>query len=84
MVKPDRYTCEDAFRRLDDYLDRELASHEIERVNEHLRLCEVCAAEYRFETSVLRQVREKLERIALPEGLLSRISRSLLAAREET
>ncbi|MCC2671037.1 MAG: hypothetical protein K0Q72_3508 [Armatimonadetes bacterium] len=83
MSPPDRYTCEDAFRRLDDYLDRELSAREVERVDEHLRLCTVCAQEYVFEASVLRQVREKLERISLPEGLLGRISLALTATRED-
>jgi anti-sigma factor (TIGR02949 family) len=59
-------TCEDLFRKLDDYLDRELTPGEVERIREHLEICAVCAAEYRFEESMLRHVRRKLERIAAP------------------
>ena len=58
MALVDRYTCEDAFRRLDDYLDRELTDREIAKIEEHLRYCAVCASEYRFEASVLNCVRE--------------------------
>jgi hypothetical protein len=39
MTPLSRYTCEEAFRRLDDYLDRELSSDETELVREHLEVC---------------------------------------------
>lgn len=70
-------TCEEAFRRLQDYLDRELAEHETEEVNRHLAVCEWCASEYRFERSVIEQVRNKLQGARPPEDLMSRISASL-------
>lgn len=82
MAALDRYTCEDAFRRLDDYLDRELSPREADLVRQHLELCAACASEYQFEESVIRQVREKLARIPAPEGLLSRISSALTRLRE--
>ena len=77
MRQLDRYTCEEVFRRFDDYLDRELTPEEIELVEEHMAICERCAREYRFEESVLRNVRAKLHRLAAPPGLLNRISRAL-------
>jgi len=82
MAALDRYTCEDAFRRLDDYLDRELSPREVDLVREHLELCAACASEYQFEEGVIRQVREKLARLPAPEGLLSRIAASLTQMRE--
>jgi len=41
-MNPDerRYTCEETFRRLEDYVDRELSAEEMERVREHLKTCE--------------------------------------------
>lgn len=77
MANIDRYTCEEAFRRLDDYLDRELTPHELQLVREHLEVCAVCAAEYAFEASVLKQVRVKLQRVAAPADLLAKIRRAL-------
>ena len=68
-----RYTCEEAFRRLDDYLDRELTPEETVLVQEHLEICAGCAREFNFEASVLRGVREKLRQIDLPTSLQSRI-----------
>ena len=73
----DRYSCEEVFRRLDDYLDRNLTPDEIRLVREHLEICEICAAELRFEESVLRQVRDKAQRLAAPAKLLERITRAI-------
>ena len=82
-MKPSRLTCEELFRRLDDYLDREVTEEEAVRVREHLEICAVCAAEYKFEASVLRNMRDKLRRIAAPPDLMSRISRTLARAKGE-
>ena len=68
-----RYTCEEAFRRLDDYLDRELTPEETALVQEHLEICAGCAREFNFEASVLGGVRDKLRQIDLPPSLQSRI-----------
>ena len=81
MTHLNRYTCEEAFRRLDDYLDRELTSEEMELVHEHLETCAGCAREFNFEASVLAGVREKLRQIDLPESLQLRILSVLDRAR---
>jgi len=78
MSEPlDRMTCESAFRRLDDYLDRQLSPAEMRLVEAHLHVCEVCAKEFGFEASVLDGVRRKLEGIAAPPDLLARIAARL-------
>ena len=78
MSEPlDRMTCEEAFRRLDDYLDRELSREEMRLVEEHLHLCDVCTSEFVFEASVLTGVRRKLQSIAAPSDLLARIAARL-------
>ena len=73
MTHFSRYTCEEAFRRLDDYLDRELSAEETALVNEHLEICAGCAREFNFEESVLKGVRAKLRQIELPPTLQARI-----------
>jgi anti-sigma factor (TIGR02949 family) len=73
MTPVSRYTCEEAFRRLDDYLDRELSAEETALVNEHLEICAGCAREFNFEESVLEGVRAKLRQIELPPTLQARI-----------
>jgi anti-sigma factor (TIGR02949 family) len=82
-MKVDRYTCEEVFRRLNDYLDRELSPHETQLVRGHLEVCAVCAAEFKFEESVLKEVRTKVKRIAAPADLLSKVSLALKQAQTE-
>jgi anti-sigma factor (TIGR02949 family) len=77
----DRYSCEEVFRRMDEYLDRELAPPEVERVRAHLETCLACAGEYRFEDTLLRDVRSKLRRVVMPADLRARIERELAALR---
>ena len=74
-----RFTCEEAFRRLDDYLDRELSAREMELVREHLEICAGCAREFEFEASVLRGVRGKLRQLDVPADLQARILLALEA-----
>ncbi|HKE19913.1 MAG TPA: zf-HC2 domain-containing protein [Kofleriaceae bacterium] len=67
------FTCEDTARRLDDYLDRELDQADMQLVREHLERCAACAQEFRFEGSVIDNVKRKLRQIDLPEDLTTRI-----------
>jgi anti-sigma factor (TIGR02949 family) len=75
-----RLTCEQAFRRLDDYVDREIAADEMRLVKEHLEICAVCAAEYQFEASVIEHVRLRLQNLAAPNDLRQKVSRLLDSA----
>ena len=74
-----RFSCEETFRRLDDFLDRELSAAETELVHDHLLVCAACAREFRFEASVLAGVRRSVQRIALPDGLQARVLAALRA-----
>ena len=77
MTMPDRYTCEQVFQRLNDYLDHELTHREIELVEEHLATCAACASEYRFEGQLLESLRAKLTNPTLPPDLAARIRAAL-------
>lgn len=79
MSEVTRFTCEEVFARLDDYLDRELSDLEMRLVAEHLETCAICAAEHRFERHVLDDVKHKLRRIQLPPALVDRV-RELIRA----
>jgi anti-sigma factor (TIGR02949 family) len=76
-----RFSCEEAFRRLDDYLDRELSAEEMRLVREHLEICEGCAREFRFEASVLHGVRDRLRQLDVPAELQKRV---LMVIEKET
>ncbi len=73
MSPLNRKTCEDAFRLLDDYLDRQLSAEDMRLVEEHLHICDACTREFTFEASVLKGVRQKLGNLSAPPDLISRI-----------
>lgn len=81
MDRLDRYTCEEALRRLEDFVDRELTPDEMRRVQAHLDTCAACTDQYRFEGRLLDGLREKIRRISLPDDLQERITRRLDAER---
>lgn len=83
MSQPDKYTCEDAFNKLDDFLDRELGAEEIDLVKQHLEHCKDCAGAYKFEGMMLECVRKKVKHMALPDDLLSKINAALDEAEQE-
>ncbi len=75
----ERLDCEEMFRRLEDYVDRELSADEAQLVEKHLADCEACALEYSFETGFVREVKKKLRKIEAPADLRKRISKALRA-----
>lgn len=74
-MRVDRYTCEQVFARINDYLDRELSAEEMALVQEHLDTCAQCAREYAFEGTVLQELKEKLRRLDLPPGVREQVGR---------
>jgi len=77
LTELDRMTCEQAFSRIDDFLDRALSPEEMQQVQAHLDICAACTREFRFEASVIDGVRDKLRRVNIPPDLLARINRKL-------
>lgn len=76
-MTPNRYSCEQVFARLDDFVDRELSAEEMRLVQEHLDTCAQCASEHRFEATVIQDVKSKLGRIDVAPTLLARIAARL-------
>jgi len=79
----DRFDCEHVFKRLDDYLDRELAPEEIQLIEEHLKICAWCAGTYAFQENVLQEVRAKLQRVSASAQLRNRVTEALRKARQK-
>lgn len=73
MTKLDRSNCEEAFRRLDDFLDRRLSPDEVRLIEEHLEVCAWCAREFNFEASILEGLKRRLRKVDAPPDLLSKI-----------
>jgi anti-sigma factor (TIGR02949 family) len=72
MTKLNRSNCEEAFRRLDDFLDRQLSPQEMLLIEEHLRICDWCTREFNFEASVLHGLKRKLRQIDVPADLVAK------------
>ena len=77
----DELTCRQAFDRLEEFLDRELSAEEAARVHAHLQICAQCTREFRFERLVLEALRDKVNRIRVPDGLEDRIFAALESAK---
>ena len=73
MTHLDRTNCEEAFRRLDEFLDRRLSPEEMRIIEEHLEICAWCARELNYEASVLFGVKSKLRQLDVPANLVSKI-----------
>lgn len=73
MSRLDRTNCEEAFRRLNDFLDRRLTPEEMRIIEEHLEVCAWCTREFAFEESVLYGVKRKLRQLEAPPDLVTRI-----------
>ncbi len=64
---PEVFDCEEAVRRLWDFLDRELSEVETRAVDAHLEACDQCPAHFKFEHAFLAAVRSAREdRVASP------------------
>jgi len=77
----DYRSCREAFRRLDDYLDRELTPGEMEAVRRHLEVCAMCADEFRVEAEILRGLKAKVARAGVPPEVERRVWAAVNAAR---
>lgn len=73
MSEIDHRSCAQVFARLDDYVDRELSADDLAQVQKHLEICAMCAAEFRLEGELLRTIRGKVRRLALPAGFEARV-----------
>lgn len=65
--------CQEAVKRLNEYLSRELDPEEEERVQSHLSQCKGCFEKFRFEENLLRLIREKIGQVQAPTALRQRI-----------
>jgi len=73
MSHLDRTNCEEAFRQLNDFLDRRLSPDEMKAIEEHLEICAWCAREFNFEASVLYGITRRVRELDAPPALVSRI-----------
>ena len=72
MSEPDNIGCEQALKRLFEFIDRELPDDERDSVERHLRTCRSCFSRMEFE-SRLKQRLSTLSSDAVPQKARDRI-----------
>ncbi len=65
--------CQEAVKRLTDFLSHELGPDEEVRVRQHLHVCRGCFAKFHFEETLLRTIRERVKTVQAPADLRARI-----------
>ncbi len=65
--------CQEAVRRLHDYLSHELPRGEQAKVEEHLAQCDGCFAKFHFEEALLRMIRERAAQVHAPDALRAKV-----------
>jgi anti-sigma factor (TIGR02949 family) len=70
----DFYSCEEAIKRLNEYLDAELEPAEREDVLKHLQICAPCLERFHFEKSLIKTLRIKVETRMAPLKLKERLA----------
>ncbi len=73
--------CQEAVRRLTEWLDKELGPMEEARVQQHLNECSGCFARFHFEETLLHTIRTRVETLRAPAGLRDKIL-SLIGPRD--
>jgi len=65
--------CQEAVKRLTDFLSHELQPDEEEQVQRHLSQCKGCFAKFHFEEKLLHTIRERVNSVRAPGALRDRI-----------
>jgi anti-sigma factor (TIGR02949 family) len=65
--------CQEAVKRLTEYLSNELEPKEEEAVQNHLSQCRGCFAKFQFEEKLLHTIRQKVEQVRAPQLLRDKI-----------
>lgn len=76
--------CQEAVKRLTEFLDHELGPEEEERVQRHLQECHGCFERFHFEETLLRTIRERLQSVHASPDLHERILGLISAPSSDT
>lgn len=69
--------CQEAVKKLTEYLSNELQPDEEEEVQKHLSQCRGCFSKFHFEETLLKTIRERALQVRAPGSLRDRILRVL-------
>ena len=69
----DPYECEEAIKRLNDFLDHQLTEGERAVVVKHLEICRPCLRRFTFEQTLIISLRQKVTQVCAPQGLKDKL-----------
>lgn len=72
-VGADFYSCEEAIKRLNEYLDHQLNDEERVVVIKHLEICKPCLSRFTFEQELIVSIRQKLCSMGMPQNLKDKL-----------
>lgn len=72
-VDADFYSCEEAVKRLNEYLDHEMTPEERVVVLKHLEICRPCLARFSFEQHLIVTLRRNVSLLCLPPGVREKL-----------
>jgi anti-sigma factor (TIGR02949 family) len=72
-LSADYYSCEEAVRRLNEYLDHQLNDDERVVVLKHLEICRPCLRRFTFEQTLVISLRQKVSRLCVPSLLRAKL-----------
>lgn len=78
----DYYSCEEAVKRLNEYLDHQLTDADRIVVLKHLEICRPCLRRFTFEQTLVISLRQKASRLCAPSPLREKLH-GLLRAEDE-
>lgn len=73
-IQADYYSCEEAVKRLNEYLDHEMTSMERVVVLKHLEICRPCLRRFTFEQTLVVSLRQKVALLCAPPTLREKLS----------
>jgi anti-sigma factor (TIGR02949 family) len=65
--------CQEAVRKLNEYLNKELQPDEEERLHTHLSQCRECFSRFSFEDTLLKTIRDRVDQVRAPGYLREKI-----------
>ena len=73
-IQADYYSCEEAVKRLNEYLDHEMTDAERVAVLKHLEICRPCLRRFTFEQTLVLSLRQKIGLLCVPPTVREKLS----------
>ena len=73
QIGVDFYSCEEAVKRLNEYLDHQMSEEDRTVVLKHLEICKPCLTRFSFEQTLIISIRQKITHLCAPQALREKL-----------